>query len=154
MSDSVKKMWEQYLLAIDEDINSTEKTYEAWHFCNDEHNANELAELVLEGTKKATASAAILYEIDNDPLPKVGELSIITDWNGQAKCIIEVTNVEVVKFKNVTEEFARTEGEGDKSLDYWRRVHKDYFSQELDELGKEFSEDMSVVCERFEVVYK
>ncbi|MCT4606010.1 MAG: ASCH domain-containing protein [Marinisporobacter sp.] len=30
-----------------------------------------------------------------------------------------------------TEEFAKTEGEGDKSLKYWRKVHIDFFTREV-----------------------
>jgi uncharacterized protein YhfF len=44
--------------------------------------------------------------------------------------------------------------EGDKSLKYWRDVHKKYFTKELKEIGKEFNEDMLVVCEEFDVVEK
>jgi uncharacterized protein YhfF len=47
---SVKKMWEDYLMSINETVEMTEKKYEAWSFCHDEKNANELAKLVLDDT--------------------------------------------------------------------------------------------------------
>jgi len=81
-------------------------------------------------------------------------LSIITDWNGEAQCIIETTNIDIVPYKDVTEEFAAREGEGDKSLEYWKRAHWSFFSREMKEIGKEPTEDMLVVCEEFEVVFK
>lgn len=46
-----------------------------------------------------------------------------------------------------------TEGEGDMSLEYWRKIHRVFFTEELKDLEKEFTEDMMVVCEEFEVVY-
>ena len=56
-------------------------------------------------------------------------------------------------FNNVSKEHAFKEGEGDRSLEYWREVHKKFFRECLEEYGLEFSENMKVVCEEFEVVY-
>jgi uncharacterized protein YhfF len=53
----------------------------------------------------------------------------------------------------VTAEHAYREGEGDRSLSHWRGVHRKFFTQELEAEGLEFSEDMKLVCEEFEVVY-
>jgi len=52
----------------------------------------------------------------------------------------------------VSAEFAALEGEGDLSYDYWWKGHKTFFTAELAEYGKEFSDNMLVVCEWFEVV--
>ena len=46
------------------------------------------------------------------------------------------------------------EGEGDRSPAHWRRVHEDFFRGELAGAGLEFSPEMPVVCEEFEVVYR
>lgn len=151
---SVIEMWERYRALAKENSCDINNTYTSWYFDNNEKDANELAELVLKGTKKATASLYELYEIENEDLPKVGDLSIITNWDGIARCIIQTTNIEIVHYKDVTEEFAATEGEGDKSLAYWKRAHWNYFSSEMKKIGMEPNEDMLVVCEKFEVVYK
>jgi uncharacterized protein YhfF len=152
--ESVIKMWNDYIVSLGEDTKQTDKTYSAWYFCDNEQDADELAQLVLEGTKKATASLFDSYAFENDAPPKKGDHSIITNWQGEAICIIKTTNVDIVPFKDVTEEFARTEGEGDKSLRYWKNAHLHYFSRESRLIGKEFDENMFVVCEKFEVVYK
>jgi uncharacterized protein YhfF len=52
-------------------------------------------------------------------------------------------------FKEVTDEFAAKEEEGDKTLSFWQKVHRKFFSLELKEYSKKFSEDMLVVCEEF-----
>ncbi len=148
---SVQEMWDRYSLTMNESPKNT--TYEAWHFCYDEANANELADLVLEGTKRATASLHLLYEIENEKLPQPGDHDIIINWAGIAKCIIKTTDVRVIPFNEVSKEFAFREGEGDKSLDYWQKVHKLFFSKELTDLGKEFKEDMPIVCQEFELIY-
>jgi uncharacterized protein YhfF len=152
--DSVKIMWEAYLSTLYEDPCGTNKTYKAWHFCDNEEDANELVELVVKGTKRATASLYLGYEYENEKVPEAGDYSIITDWNGIAQCIIRTKEVAVTPYAEVPEEFAAKEGEGDRSLRHWRNAHWDYFSREMEAMGKEPIEDMLVVCEEFEVVYR
>ena len=146
-NNSVDIMWKKYLKSIDENEEDTNLSYTSWYFGGDKQIADELAELTIKGDKRATTSLHYLYE---------GELSIITDFDGNAKCIIKTTDVKVLPFSKVDEKFAYTEGEGDKSLEYWRRVHIKAFNDELKELSidMEFSEDMLVVCEIFQVIYK
>lgn len=129
------------------------KTYEAWHFANDEKNANELAKLVVNGEKTATASGLCFYKIENEELPKVGGFNIILDWDNNAKCITKTTKVYTEQFNKVTKEHAYKEGEGDKSLSYWRKVHMEFFKHGLKNYEKEFNENMIVVCEEFKVVW-
>jgi len=152
--ESVKLMWNSYLESFGETAETTDKTYEAWHFCNNEEDANELAQLVLDGAKKATASLYDIYTYEGESVPEVGDHSIIIDWDGNAKCIIKTTVISIVPFKDVTAEFAATEGEGDKSLEYWRRAHLEFFGEECEKMSRTFNEDMLVVCEEFEVVWK
>ena len=150
---TVKEMWKKYLSTIGENINNSGKTYESWNFCNNEKDANELAGLVKKGIKKATASLHCLYEIENELIPEVGDYAVITNWKGVAQSIIQITSINTIPFKEVTEELAAKEGEGDKTLSFWRKVHRKVFTLELKEYSKKFSEDMLVVCEEFAVVY-
>jgi uncharacterized protein YhfF len=61
--------------------------------------------------------------------------------------VIETVELTERRFPDVDAAFADDEGEGDRSLAYWRRAHEIYFSR----LG-EFSPDMALLCERFRVV--
>lgn len=143
---TAQQMWEEYLsFSKIEDCG-----YEAWQFGD---SPDELAALVKSGIKRATSSAYDLYVYDNEPLPKVGEYSVILNSNDEAVCVIKTVKVEVVKFCDVAEEFAFNEGEGDRSLAYWRRVHERFFTKELRAEGLEFSPEIKVVCEQFELVY-
>jgi len=152
--ESVNQMWNSYLLSIGCDSGSADKKYTSWYFSNVEQNANDLARLVKQGTKRATTSLYYWYQVEEEPVPKVGDLSIVTDWQGVAQCIVETKKVTIIPFIDVTEDFVKAEGEGDKSLAYWRAVHLEFFTRELEEQGKEFRDDMPVVCEEFEVVYQ
>lgn len=150
---SVKNMWEAYLHSIGEDSANTNKKYTSWHFCNDEKSADDLAELVKAGIKRGTTSLLKFYEVDNEELPKVYDYNIITDWNGTPQCITRTKKVTALPFKDVNVELAEIQGEGDKSLKYWQDAHIDYFTKELKEINLEFSPDMPVVFEEFEVVF-
>lgn len=126
-------------------------TYEAWTFGE---AADKLAELVIRGIKTATCSAYDLYGIEGEPVPEAGEYSVILDSKDEAVCIIRTTKVTVVPFNAVSEEHAFKEGEGDRSLEYWREVHESFLSRELASVSMEFNEETKVVCEEFEVVFK
>ncbi|AHF06155.1 ASCH domain-containing protein [Desulfitobacterium metallireducens] len=151
---SIQEMWVNYINFIGEDIIGTDKKYTSWHFCDNEKGANDLSELVKNGIKRATTGLYYFYEIEGETLPKAGDLSIITDWQSIAQCVIETQKVNLMPFNEVTEEFAKIEGEGDKSLKFWREVHISAFNRQLEEIKVEFSDEMLVVCEEFEMVYK
>jgi uncharacterized protein YhfF len=136
------------------DLAGPDTPHAAWHFCDNQADADELAELVLAGRKRATAGALWSYEAETEPLPTPGDLSVITDWSGAGRCVIRTIAVEVVAFDEVSEEFAATEGEGDGSLAYWREAHCAAFSREFEGTGRALRPDTPVVCERFEVVFR
>lgn len=125
---------------------------EAFHFYDEPRVSDALAELVRSGTKRATASLLWIYEAERRPLPKIGELSVVTRFDGEPVCVIETRQVDVTPFEEVSEEFAAVEGEGDGSLDYWRKAHWPYFTRECARIGREPDRRMPVVCERFAVV--
>jgi len=111
-----------------------------------------LAELVDKGIKTATTSSYDLYT-ETEYMPTVGDYNIILDANELPVCITKTLVTEVVPFNLVSAEHAYHEGEGDRSLKYWREVHEDFFTKEYAEAGKKFTEDMPCLCEVFEKVY-
>lgn len=111
------QMWQAYKI-----LNQTiGDKIDAWAFGVE---ADYLAELVLMGQKTAISSAFDLYAVGNEPLPKENELRVILDSKENAICIIETTKVEVIPFKEVSEDHAYKEGEGDRRLTYWRELHE------------------------------
>ena len=106
--NNVQMLWQAFLEATGEKEITTDKKYDSWYFCNNEKDANALADLVLQGEKRATTSLVAAYEAEKEELPKVGEYSIVTDWSGKAKCIIQTTETFVVPFHQVTAEYAAT----------------------------------------------
>ncbi len=125
----------------------------AWHFCYDPEPADRLATLVLKGVKTATSSAYWGYDADPDSVPRPGNLSIITFYSGMPACLIETVRTTIVPYRDVGTDFARKEGEGDRSLRYWRSVHREFFSRELENYGLRFSQTMLVLCEEFRLLH-
>ena len=132
---------------------AADRAYTTWHFGTGGVMADELLGLVLAGGKRATAGSLWTYEHDGDAVPRPGELSVVADGSGTARCVLRTQQVDVVPFCEVGAEFAAAEGEGDLSLEYWREGHWRYFTRELTTFGRTPEEDMPIVCERFEVVY-
>jgi uncharacterized protein YhfF len=147
----VQLFWDKFQASISYDASPL--FYEAFHFDDNESSANALAALVLSGQKRATAGLLWTNERTQRRLPKVGYLSVVTDWQGAPLCIIETTHIEVVPFDSVSDGFAALEGEGDKTLRYWRDAHWQFFSRECQRIGREPDLQMPVLCEQFKVVY-
>lgn len=125
---------------------------EAWAFGATAAHADELLALVLDGVKTGTATAMQDVEADGEPIPEAGDLSIILDGSGRPRAVIETTAIELVPFSAVSAEHAFSEGEGDQTLAHWRSSHE-VFWREYGQGADGFSEDMLIVCERFELVF-
>lgn len=107
----------------------------AGYFYADEKNANICSELILRGEKTATCSMKYWCESSLEKMPKVDNLQVVTNWNGNPTSTIEIIDLSERKFSEITAEFAALEGEGDKSLKWWSEVHWDFFTTECQEQG-------------------
>lgn len=154
-SEAIKQYWQDYISTLDDKHPHHQAVYSAWRFGDSPEMADELGALVLAGEKTATASAIQEYEDGNEAEPYPGEISIILNGKDEPICIIQTVELFVKPFKDVPADFAADEGEGDKSLAYWRDAHKTFFTRQFaDSETREFTETMPVLCERFKVIYK
>ena len=150
----VSEYWTSFIQKKAPSAEAISAGYEAWSFGNTPEMANRLGNLVLQGVKTATASLLWSYESGDEPTPKVGEYSILLDGQGFPICIVQTTKLETVPFDEVKDEHAYLEGEGDRSLQYWREVHWTFFEEECRIIGRHPDLKMPVVCERFKLVYR
>jgi uncharacterized protein YhfF len=127
--------------------------YEAFSFGDTPALADELANLVLSGRKRATTGSVWAFESRGVRPPQAGDLSIVTNGAGKPLCVIQTTTTSTVLFNEVSADFAATEGEGDGSLASWREGHTAFFTRECARIGREFSTAMPVICEHFTVIY-
>ena len=124
------------------------------HLSDNEQDANRKLKLVLSGKKRATSHSLLGLQYRKEPLPKIGDFTILTDWDGKAKCIVRTVAVRLKPFFAIRASYARLEGEGDESLEYWKQTHWDYYTRELEVFGRVPRESMIVVCEVFEKVFQ
>lgn len=104
--------------------------------------------LVLAGVKTATAGLLSEYAEENEELEYVGERLVLVDDHDRLVGVVEVTGVEVVRFADVSWDFARSEGEGDRSIDEWREGHARFWAG----AGTPVTDDTDIVCVRFRLV--
>ena len=149
----IEAYWSRFLetLPADSPIRHEQYVAEAWG--DSSRLADELGTLIVAGTKTATSSALWEYEAEGSALPEVGSKTIVLDGNNDPLCIVETTEVTVRPYEEVDARFAYEEGEGDRSLAYWRDAHWRFFSRTLPTIGRDPTMEMPLVCERFRVIY-
>lgn len=111
--------------------------------------ATELAWLVRKGPKRATTGLAAEYEAEGEPFPRPGDLSVILDGGGEPVCVIRTTKVETRRFGEVDEGFAWAEGEGDRTLAWWRDAHLRFYAAR----GISVDDHSLMVLEHFELLW-
>ena len=153
MEDRIGAYWSGFLETLPADSPVRDEPYVAEAWGDSPHLADELGALIVDGIKTATCSALWEYEAEASALPEVGSKTIVLDGNNNPLCIVETTEVAVRPYNEVDARFAYEEGEGDRSLEYWRDAHWRFFSRTLPTIGKDPNMDMPLVCERFRVIY-
>lgn len=153
MNSAAQHFLNDYLSSLSLEQRQSYQSFSADYFCADEYNANLCAQLILQGKKTATCSLAHWYQSGQEPMPVAGHLQVVTQWDGQPVCIIEITAVSQCLYNEVSAEFAYAEGEGDRSLNHWRKTHWAFFSAECKDQGLTPQETMPLVSEHFKVVF-
>lgn len=115
--------------------------------------ADELLDLVVDGPKRATASAVAQYEHQGEPVPAPGDLWVVTDGRGRPRALLRTAEVRVGPLHSVDDRFAWDEGEGDRTRASWLRDHEAFFRRDLATIGVEMTPDMPTVFERFDVAH-
>ena len=151
--DTPDIFWQAFLSSISKDSPPLDSPYQAWAFGDSPSLADDLAALVLSGEKTATASLHWTYQIEDETLPQVGEYNIILSGKEAPLCITRTSQVEIKPFDQVDAKFANDEGEGDRTLAYWRKVHWEFFARECVAINRQPRLDMPVVCERFQLIF-
>lgn len=122
-------------------------------YADEEQDFASILALILCGKKTANFSALAGYHIDNEPLPHKSEYYVLNNWKGEHVAVIKTVNVQILPFEEITWEMAQKEG-ADEDLYSFRQRYTEFFREDSDIVGYDFSPTMPVVFEEFEVVYK
>ena len=144
-SAEVAAFWDDYARA-----SGASGSYAAWGFADPGHPElmTKLGLLVRDGPKRATAGREADFDED-EPIPSPGDHHVILDGEDHPICIIRTTSIEIRPFGQVDAQFAWDEGEGDRSLEWWRAAHIRYFAS----VGTPIDDDTRIVLERFSKVW-
>lgn len=115
--------------------------------------SRELLQLIKSGRKRAGTGLLWAYLHDREPIAQSGDIEIVVDHLNTPALVTRIVSSEVIPFNQVSAEYAAIEGEGDGSLEYWRRGHWNFFSRECKRIGMEPSESMPVICNVFELLH-
>ena len=130
-----------------------ETPFIAFAFGDGPELADELALLVRDGPKRATAGLIDVLAALDEPIPAVGDYSVVLDGRGEAVCVIRTTETRVGPLASVDESFASDEGEGERTRAWWLAEHERSFRRRCDRLGIEWQDDLPVHFERFALVW-
>jgi uncharacterized protein YhfF len=107
--------------------------------------ADEGAAAILDGVKTTTSSG--FWDWPDGRIPFVGSLCVLLDGQGRMRAIIETERVEIISFESVDEDLARSYGEGDRTLNWWRSTMGDYYRRDAARHGIAFSDATPLIFE-------
>jgi uncharacterized protein YhfF len=77
----------------------------------------------------------------------------VIDCGSNPVCVVRTTNIEIIPFDEVPEDHTQWGGDGDCSLESWRRMYCNYIVLECERIGREPVSTAPMIMERFAVVY-
>lgn len=143
----IDEFWDEFLRVSSKDMDTKYSGH--YHMGNDNAGSMSLLAKVWDGKKHTKVSSMELVKLGLEKLPKVGDYYILTNLKGSPYLVVQTTEVNVKPFKEMTCELCREE-----NLDSWKNSHEEYFKAEGSQKGYEFTEDMEVIVEVFEIVYR
>jgi len=152
-SSKIETFWQDYLSTLSEEDRKNASAYLVDDFADTPETATKVGKLVRDGIKTTTSSLLWGLEHEAESLPKAGDISVVVDGNGNPLCVIEMMEVEIRPFNTVDEQFAFEYGEGERTLAYWLSDNWEFHSRWCREIGREPSESMPIVFQRFRLLY-
>jgi len=131
----------------------SEADYDLVFFGDSPAMNDELCDLVLAGTKRATAMLLRDVTDAGEPMPTVGGHFVVADGACRPRCVCRTTEIAIKPLNETDAAFAFDEGEGDRTLAWWLDAHRDYFTRQAAREGFEMNDRIETVLERFIVVW-
>jgi uncharacterized protein YhfF len=149
----VEAFWSGFLESSSAPHDANERFYESFRIGLEDEDADTGAALILSGQKTTTSSLLWEYESRGKALPPLGNLSVVENGRRAPVCVVTTTWIEIIPFDRIDAQFAYEYGEGDRTLEGWRKMFWPYYSKACAALGREMSEEAPLICERFGVIY-
>ncbi len=147
-----EQYWQTYLENL-QPSESPETLFVTTGYAGGPEITDRLLRLYLEGTKTAGSSLLEDFLTANDPVPQVGNYWICLASDGEPGCILRTMRIETHKFKDIPDQVAIAEGEGDSSVAYWKRVHAELYAPHLKAWGLSQIDEATVITEFFRLSF-
>src|SRR3954454_5605532 len=108
----------------------------------------DLAELVVAGTKRATAGLVRQFGPGGEAVPVAGGYVVLVDGAGQPRAIWRTTEIRIGPLNSVDAQFARDEGEGERTREWWLAAHRRFFTRYANAHGFAMHDGIETVFER------
>jgi uncharacterized protein YhfF len=128
------------------------RAVDVFAFGREPHEQANRAHLVAKGAKRATTGWIDAERARGNIIPSPGLVSILTDGFGFPVCAIQTDRVDDVRFRDVGEDVARADGEGDLSLEGWRERQRRTYEGDAAKQDRRFGDDALVYVEHFRVL--
>ena len=151
MSDPIRAFWDECRRArgdIPDDISPKVKK-----FGNSEELADRLLTLIAAGDKTGTFALEWEFERAPETRPRQGDFVIVLDGRGKPGCLYRIESIETLPFRDITAAHVACEGPTMRDLDAWRTMHWAYWTRILEGTDHAPTEDMTVIVQRFKVLY-
>ncbi|MFM1878792.1 MAG: hypothetical protein RLZZ241_1658 [Bacteroidota bacterium] len=151
LTDSAHKLWHAFLgTHPDVDNCLSPKTLQIE---TDHKDGIRKLDHILKGRIKAFSIPLLALQKKGEALPSKGSFSVVQDGKGNARAIIQTTEVRLRPLFNVTLSFIELEGAGFNTHDAWKKGVWERFAKDLAPFGKVPHDSTIVVCETFNVVF-
>lgn len=149
----IEVFWRSFLDSQSDSAEANERFYESFRVGSRDESADEGARLILNKEKTATSSLLWEYDASGSRLPHIGSFSVVENGMRKPVCVVKTTWIEVIPFGDVDAQFAYEYGEGNRTLEGWRKMFWEYYSEVCETMNREMSNEAPLVCERFQVIF-
>lgn len=129
------------------------ETYGVRRLGANQRMAEIIYDLVKSGEKTGTFGLKMMHDRDPANTPSEGSTTVFVDFDGQPHAAVRVLSLTPTAYKDITEDHLVVEGPGARKLKTWQEIHWPHWTNLLAPHGLEPREDMTVMVERFELLY-
>lgn len=130
------------------------ESYQTSYHIGDSVDSSERGlELIKTGKKTATSELLSYFHLNSEECPVVGKICIISSLKSDSICIVQTTDVSIISFDSITEEFVEAYGETISTTKSWYEAFTPYYEKHSSLLGQKLTSDTLLVIETFKLLF-
>ena len=118
----------------------------------DDATTEEIFGLIKAKEKTGTFTLPWIWQATEQKLPEIGDTIILIDYHGHPNLLVQLTQIDEVPFGAISETHTSIDGPPVRDLKIWKPLHTDYWNALLQAHGKQVTDEMPVLVERFTLI--